>query len=223
MTTEGNSTEAGAFAMVVVDASRTHWGEVAGRPSVGVLAPAGTPVWIVRRHDRPLRARIVESEVLPDARIRLVLEGWGLEPLLAGHGVATDPALLDPWPTLSPELAVDRYADEGGPPVSWTWGEWGMGVDADVVVELEHPPDDDERASLERLLLAWSNDGVGHGFGSGYLHGFGSGPHWADSTLRWKMDFGSADVSQAANELALRLAGWSRHFGAGVADLKFGS
>src|SRR5216683_1517252 len=46
------------FAMVVVETRRMRWGEVVGRLSVGVAAPAGTPIRIVRQHERPLRARI---------------------------------------------------------------------------------------------------------------------------------------------------------------------
>ena len=80
----------------------------------------------------------------------------------------------------------------------------------------------DERVSLESALSAWSDDGAGTGFGIGHLHGFESGPRWSDPTLRWRMDFGSADVTQAANELARRLAGWSRHFGVHIVSLKLG-
>jgi hypothetical protein len=69
-----------AAKIAAVDTSRTRWGEVAGRASVGVAAPAGTPVWIVRRQERPLRARIVECEVLPEGRVRLVLEGGVTNP-----------------------------------------------------------------------------------------------------------------------------------------------
>jgi hypothetical protein len=215
--------EAAAFAMVVTEHSRTRWGEVIGRIVVGANVHPGTPVWIVRRHARGLRARVVESEALPDGRVRLVLEGWGHEPLLPGHGVATNPELLTPFPTLAPELTLDRYVEYSGPPLPWTWGDWGLGVDGDVVVDLDHLPSEEDRANLERALNAWSNDGVGHGFGTGHIHGFGSGPHWSGSTLRWRMDFGSADVTQAANELARRLAGWSQQYGVRVASLRFRS
>ena len=51
-------------------------------------------------------------------------------------------------------------------------GDWGIGVDGDVMLELERPLTDDERASLEHALSAWSDDGVGHVFGIGHLHGF---------------------------------------------------
>jgi hypothetical protein len=130
-------------------------------------------------------------------------------------GTAQSPARVSPEPT------QDRYIDYSGSPLQWTWGEWDMGVDGDVVVDLARPLSQDERATLERVLSAWSDDGVAHGFGIGYLHGFEPEPHWSESTLRWRMDFGSADVSQAANELARRLAGWSRASATDVAGLKF--
>jgi hypothetical protein len=102
-------------------------------------------------------------------------------------------------------------------------GRLGHGVDGEVVVNLARPASQNERASLERALSAWSKDGVAHGFGVGYLHGFAPESHWSESTLRWRMDFGSADVPQAANELARRLAGWSGLSGVDVASLRFGS
>src|SRR5688572_13889815 len=97
--------------MVVVERSRTRWDEVIGRTVVGVVVPAGAPVWIIRRHERALRARVVESEVFHDGRVRVVLEGWGHDPLLPGHGVATDPELLNPLPTLSPRSHPDHYVE----------------------------------------------------------------------------------------------------------------
>jgi hypothetical protein len=211
------------FGMVIVEISGTRWGEAVGRTVAGATVPAGTPIWVVRRHKRALRARVVEIEDLQDERVRVVLEGWGYEPLLPGYGVATDPDLLNPLPAARPELTRDRYRDDSGPPLQWTWGEWNMGVDGDVVVDLAQPPSQSERPALERVLSAWSDDGVAQGFGIGYMHGFEPGPRWSESTLRWKMDFGSADVTQAANELARRLAGWSRYSGVDVVGLKFGT
>jgi len=213
--------------MLTVEAEQPWGGQVLGRPVVGLEPPPpGTSVWLVRRHARALRRRITASQALADGRVRLGLDGWGHEPLGPGQGLATDPALLEPWPAPPPELAVDRYLDYGGPPLPYTWREWGEGVDGDVVVELERRPTQEERASLERALRAWSNDGVDPGFGSGHLHGFYTGApfgrRWRGRRLRWQMDFGSANPEQAADEVARRLAGWSVHWRLPITSLRFG-
>ena len=216
----------GDFAMIVVEATGPLGAEVIGQPVLGRTPGPGTLVWLVRRGERALRARVTGSEDLPDGRARLVLEGWGSEPLWPRLGIATDPALLDPWPPPPPELAADRYLDYAGPPIPYEWGEWGLGVDADILVQLGRQPGLEERASLERLLVAWGDDGAEDGYGPGYLHGFYDDPdfglRWSGPSLRWKMDFGSADAEQAADELARRLAGWSVATGVPVVRLRFG-
>src|SRR5207245_7791102 len=99
--------------MLVLEAQETRLlaggtGDVVGQPTVGAAPDPGALVWVVRRHERPLRARVLESRALANGRVRLVIEGWGRDPLAPGHGIATDPALLVPWPALPPELAADR-------------------------------------------------------------------------------------------------------------------
>lgn len=214
------------FAMIIIESAGLRGAEVIGRPVLGSTPGPGTPVWVVRRRERALRARVTESEDLPDRRARLVLEGWGHQLLEPGQGIAAYPALLDPWPPPPPELAVDRYFDYAGPLTPFQWGEWGTGVDGDVVVEFGRQPSSEERASLERVLLAWSNDGGVPGYGLGRLHGFYEAPEfvrrWSGPSLRWLMDFGSADAEAAADELAHRLAGWSATSRVPVLRLRFG-
>jgi hypothetical protein len=149
--------------------------------------------------------RVIEKRLRGDEQVMRVvldqpaLEESGSEPLLPGHGVTTNLELLTPYPTVAPELTLDGYVEYIGSPLPWTWGDWGSGVYADVVVDLDCLPTEAARSSQERAFNTWSNNGVGHGF---WYRCFNSGPHWSNSTLRCRTDFGSADVTQTANEVA---------------------
>lgn len=101
------------------------------------------------------------------------------------------------------------------------------------MIQLARPPASDHAAALERAIRAWDHFGVVHGFGPalfrggpGYLHGLyvdpQFGPRWDGATLRWLEDFGSANPSGAADDLARRLAGWSQRWGIPVTNLQFG-
>jgi hypothetical protein len=120
------------------------------------------------------------------------------------------------------ETPNDAYQSYGGSAVPYAWGDVD-GVDVELQVELARHPNAEEARALERAIQAWSNHGVLEGYGAGWLHGlYGNRPDWTGSTLRWLEDFGSADPTLAADELARSLAGWSAQWGVPIVGLRFG-
>jgi hypothetical protein len=119
----------------------------------------------------------------------------------------------------------DFYDSYDGPSLLYAWGDI-EGVDIELQVELARRTSSDEAAALERTIRAWSDHGVREGYGNGWLHGLYHdttfGLRWTGSTLRWLEDFGSANPTLAANDLARRLAGWSAHWDMPIVRLQFG-
>jgi len=173
---------------------------------------------------------------MADGRMRVSLDQVDIAEIDGAYALSTEPAALAeiaaPAPHPGEPTANDEYANYQGPAVPYGWGEI-EDVDVELVIDLARPPSSDEAAALERAIRAWDHAGVVVGFGTqlfgespGYLHGLYSGdqfgPRWTNTTLRWLEDFGSADAQIAADDLARRLAGWSRHWGVAITRLQFG-
>jgi hypothetical protein len=123
-------------------------------------------------------------------------------------------------------------ANDYGQPFPYTWGTI-EGTDVEIIVEFAHPVSPEDAAVVQRIFWDWDQQGVREGYGerligegTGWLHGLYTsetfGPRWSGSTLRWMEDFGSANPSSAADELAGRLSAWSRTSGVPIVRLQFG-
>lgn len=132
-------------------------------------------------------------------------------------------ALQEPEPTPPPEPPLepaDDYPDYQGPPLPL---DWLTELEGDIVLNLhlQTLPSPSACAALERAVSAWFVAGSEGAFSLGSFHDL-RGPAADGLIFRWSLDPGFAEVDEAVEDLARRLAGWSAAWACPVEVLAIG-